>query len=109
MKWIFTLLLSVMLFTGCSSIYIKNHGLTANPMEVQKGDKTTLSWNIEGNVDFDIYISNMTDNQILFDKLPKTGSREITLNTTTTFMLNAKYKGKVRELEGTSMVTVKVK
>lgn len=109
MKKLFLLLFAAVLVTACSSIHITNYGLKATPETVEKGGKTTLSWKIEGDVDFDIFISNMTDNQIIFDKLPKEGSREITMNTTTTFMLNAKYKGKLRELNGTSMVTVKVK
>lgn len=105
MKWIFTLLIAILLFTACSTVKLTVNDFTANPTEVEKGGKTTLTWNLEGEGNFEVYITNTTDNSVLFDKLPMKGSREIILNSTTTFELKAKSK----KVSGGKSVTVKVK
>lgn len=109
MRKVIFLFFAVILITACSSVKLVNHGLTANPSEVQKGGKTTLTWNLKGEGKFQVYIMNATDGQIVFDNLPMKGSKEITLNTTTTFMLHAKNANGMVKLSGESEVTVKVK
>jgi nitrous oxidase accessory protein NosD len=57
MKWIFSLLIAVMLFTACSTVKLSVNEFSANPTEVEKGGKTTLTWNLEGEGNFEVFIT----------------------------------------------------
>mgnify|MGYP007116744853 FL=1 len=106
-----SLLLALLLFLvfGCSSMYIKVNPLIANPPEVEKGGKTTLSWNFESNADLHIYITTSVDNKVLFDNLPKQGSVDVGVNETTTFIIYGIDKADKPRVQGKYSCTVKVK
>jgi hypothetical protein len=109
MKKLLLSIVLILVLVSCSSIEIKVSGLKATPMEVKKGGKVVLSWDIESNTDLNIMLKTNVDNAVLFDNLPKVGEKEIILNETTTFILEAKNKkGVLQKIEGNSQITVKV-
>ncbi len=91
---------------ACSSVYIEIPGITADKEKVSKGEKVTLSWEVRSNTEMDIWIETDVDNTPLFRDLPQKGSREVVVNSTTTFLLKAKAKNK--KVEGGSSVKVTV-
>jgi PBP1b-binding outer membrane lipoprotein LpoB len=107
-KSLFLILLAMLVF-GCSSVFIKVNPLTANPPEVIKGGKTTLSWNFESNADLHVYITTSVDNKVLFDNLPKQGSVDVVVNETTTFIIYGVDKADNPRVKGNYTCTVKVK
>lgn len=96
----------ILIAFACSSVYIEVPGITADREKVTKGDKVTLSWEIRTNSEMDIWIETDVDNTPLFKDLPLKGSREVVINSTTTFILKAQSKNK--KLEGGSSVKVTV-
>ena len=96
----------ILIVFACSSFYIEVPGITADKDKVNKGDKVTLSWEIRSNTEFEIWIETDVDNTPLFKDLPLKGSREVVVNSTTTFYLKAQSKNK--NLEGGSSVKVTV-
>lgn len=100
----FYLIALLLIAFACSSVYIDVPGFKADKEKVNKGDKVTLSWEIKSNTDLDIWIETDVDNTPLFKNLPMVGSREVVVNSTTTFYLKAKSKN--NRLEGSQSVKV---
>lgn len=100
------LILTILIAFACSSVYIEVPGITADKDVVKKGDKVTLSWELRSNTDLDVWIETDVDNTPLFKDLPLKGSKQVVVNSTTTFYLKAKSKDK--RLEGGHSVKVTV-
>lgn len=102
----FYLIVFLLVAFACSSVYIEVGGLKADKEKVKKGEKVLLSWEIKTNTPTDVWIETDVDNAPLFKDLPLVGSREVVVNSTTTFYLKAKSKDK--KLDGQSSVKVTV-
>ena len=102
----FYLIALLLIAFACSSVYIDVPSIKADKDKVKKGDKVTLSWEIKSNTDLDIWIETDVDNTPLFKNLPMVGSREVVVNSSTTFYLKAKSKD--NKLEGSHFVKVTV-
>lgn len=107
MKNIFIILIILIAF-ACSSAYIEVVGITVDKNKVNKGEQVTLSWEIRTNTEMEIWIETDVDNAPLFKDLPLKGSKEVVVNSTTTFILKAKSNNKILNLEGLSSVKVTV-
>lgn len=105
MKKFYLIALMLVAF-ACSSVYIEVPGIKVDKDKVTKGEKVVLSWEVKSNTDLDIWIETDVESTPLFKDLPLAGSREVVVNSTTTFYLKAKSKDKRLESNHSVKVTV---